>query len=298
MQKVGETYYSGPLHIADENGDPVDSLVSADFVKQLYLNGLPITGVAVTVTLLSNGNYQATFIPNAAGSWTLIITQATYAPDGFAEPIQVWPYPYLPVPSEDFSSFLLSVTTTDFRNYFTRDFPYLLPFNVNKVYFKDEQVSYLTGNTTNFYKMLLTSATGILPTDVTDPPTWEAVQVDQSKYIVDFDIQKSFNQSINFTNPDIFENAQVLLDAYYYCTAHFLAMDMRMAESGIDSRGEGLISSKSVGSVSVSYSVPDRFQKDSFDAYFAQTGYGQKFLAYVQPRVTGNIGTAGGDTNP
>jgi hypothetical protein len=59
-----------------------------------------------------------------------------------------------------------------------------------------------------------------------------------------------------------------------------------------------VISSKSVGSVSVSYSVPQAFINDPTWGYFAQTGYGKKYLSYVIPRVTGLPGIAVGRTRP
>jgi len=192
------------------------------------------------------------------------------------------------------SDVLEALLPADFRGYFTRDFKYLPAYDNLRNYFLNDVVYYLG----NFYKMVLATAVGIPPVPATDPLTWEAVSVNSANYVLDTDIQKAMNQGLNNVNDEIFENDTVLTDAFYYCCAHFLVMDIRMAEAGLDSRGEGIISSKSVGSVSVSFSLPEAFSKDPQWGYFAQTQYGQKYLSYVFPRVTGRPGVASGWTLP
>ena len=191
------------------------------------------------------------------------------------------------------SDVLATLVPADFRSYFTRDFKYLPAYSASKVYFKDDIVALTTSGVTNFYKMLLTTATGISPTDVTDPPTWEAVNISTDDYVLDSDITKAYRQAIKFVNPCLFEDDDVLTDAYLYCSAHYLVMDIRMAETGLDNRSEGVVASKGVGSVNVSFKLP---VEDPQWEYFNTTEYGKKYLSYVRPRVQGHIGVARGDT--
>lgn len=191
-------------------------------------------------------------------------------------------------------SVLEDKTPADFKEYFVRDFKYLPEYDDMQVYFENDIV-YYEGN---FYKLLLDSVVGVDPLPATDPLTWEAVPVDLERYVLDQDITKAFAQALAFINPRIFEKEAIMVDAFLYCTAHFLVQDIRMAESGLDSRGEGIMNSKSVGSVSVSYSLPEAYTSDPLWGQFALTGYGQKYLTYVIPRVAFRTGIALGRTLP
>jgi len=79
------------------------------------------------------------------------------------------------------------------------------------------------------------------------------------EFVRDIDIQNAFEQAkVNFNKGiwDSYESAKI---AYLFLTAHYLCMDMRMAESGLSSSGAFAMSSKSVGDVSASYAIPDTF---------------------------------------
>jgi hypothetical protein len=292
--KVGDTYYTGPLRVVDENNQPVTSLTSADFTRQVYLNGIP---QARTVTLqhLFNGNYQARFVPNYPGAWTVILAQPTYVPDGWAESAEI--ISESSTPSDDQTD-IEDVEPLDFRNYFQRDFKYMPVYNNNKVYFQNDVVSLTVSDATNFYQLLVENSQGVSPLEETDPPTWGPINFNSASFILDTDIQKALDQAKGYINPALFDVDQIMIDAFLYCSAHYLVMDMGMAESGIDNRAEGVISSKSVGGVSVGYDIPEAFRSDPQFAYFATTAYGRKFLSYVLPRAVGLPGVAYGDTLP
>lgn len=182
------------------------------------------------------------------------------------------------------------VDVADFQAYFKRDFNYLPVYSATKTYFANDIVFY----SENFYTCLVDGTVGITPG--TDPTKWSAANLSQDSYIVDDDIEKAFAQAREYTNPEIFDTSRALIDAYLFCTAHYMVMDIRAAEGGLDSRGSAIAQSRSVGSVSESLAIPDAFTKDPQWAYFAQTAYGQKFLSYVIPRVTGRVGVASGAT--
>ena len=77
------------------------------------------------------------------------------------------------------------------------------------------------------------------------------------EYITDADIQIAFGQAkVNFPIA-LFdeENGKI---AFLFLVAHYLCMDMQMAQSGINSTAQYMVTSKSVGDVSASYGVPQK----------------------------------------
>lgn len=146
------------------------------------------------------------------------------------------------------ASYIDSITVTDFKTYFTRQFPYAL---------------------------------------VDDPNNQE--------YITDADITTAFGQAkINF--PVRLFDEETGRIAYLFLTAHYLCMDMQMAESGIASTGQYIITSKSVGDVSASYGVPNKFLTDPFLNYFSTTQFGMKYLSMLYPRTVGAVNVVLGGT--
>ena len=299
MQKIGEIYYGGPLRITDQDGNPVTGLHTSDFVIGVFLNGAPAT-LAVTIGELGNGLYQGSMLPPTAGTWTLTFSHPVYAPIGFADNVEIEEYSFRPIPVDQVvtgtpDAILDSIMPADFRTYFYRDFPYLPAYDNTKGYFIGDVVSLTTLGVTNFYKCTVASTIGVAPYPAT--AVWQLVSKDPNTFIMDIDIQKAMDQGRSFVNPSIFESNQVMVLAYYYASAHYLVKDLKMAESGIDSTGEGVMSSKSVGSVSVSYNIPEEY-KDAQWSFFAETGYGKKFLSLIMPRLVGRIGIAYGNTQP
>lgn len=55
------------------------------------------------------------------------------------------------------------------------------------------------------------------------------------------------------------------------------------------SNGGGIVASKSVGSVSESYSIPQWMLNNPTFSMYAQNGYGRKYLSLIQPFLVGNI---------
>lgn len=138
-------------------------------------------------------------------------------------------------------------TVNDFKNYFTRDFPY-----------------------------------------GTDPET----------SILDSDISKAqgeakFNFNGNFADSQT--NFSILFN---YLTAHYLVMDLRAASQGIAGKYAWLESSKSVGNVSQSFSIPDRILGNPEFSYLTGTNYGTKYLMLILPQLSGQMFTVRGITKP
>lgn len=192
---------------------------------------------------------------------------------------------------------LSTITTAQFQAQFFRDFPYLPTWSA--------ATTYVFGNTVFyngvFYNSIVNANINTVPG--TNSEIWQQVAGNALSYVQPQDItnafaeaQVVFNQALFYgsgSNPD----ATITL-AYMYCTAHYLVNDLRTAQQGVNSTGNFPVQSRSVGSVSESYQVPDRFKDSPQLAFFTTTGYGQKYLSMLLPNLVGNIGSVYGGTNP
>ena len=175
----------------------------------------------------------------------------------------------------------IEVTTDDFKNLFTRDFPYLPLYIEGKTYFKDDEVYF----NSNFYKSLTDGNT----TEPTDTTNWEIVKDSVDNYIQDSDIMRAFKEAkVNF-NAGLFGDDDTVKMVFLYLAAHYLVIDLNNAMNPMAMGFIGFTQSKSVGSVSESYMVPAWIQNNKILGQFAQTGYGRKYLSLIQPYLVGNI---------
>ena len=116
------------------------------------------------------------------------------------------------------------------------------------------------------------------------------------EFVRDSDIQVAFGQAkINFNKGvwDTYDSAKI---AYLFLTAHYLCMDMRMAQSGLASSGAFTMSSKSVGDVSASYAIPEAFLNSPILNYLTSTEFGLKYLSLLYPRTIGSATVVLGTT--
>lgn len=175
----------------------------------------------------------------------------------------------------------IEVTTDDFKNLFTRDFPYLPVYVAGKAYFKDDEVYYAP----NFYKSL-TDGNLTLPTDTTN---WQIVNDTVDNYIQDSDILRAFNEAkINF-NANLFSDDDTIKMVFLYLAAHYLVVDLNNSMNPLAMGFMGFTQSKSVGSVSQSFALPDFVTKNAALSQYMQTGYGAKYVSLITPYLVGNI---------
>lgn len=187
-----------------------------------------------------------------------------------------------------------TITITDFKTLFARDFPYLPSWDNTKLYNSGNVVYYST--TALFYQGKINGIpVATVPTNTT---YWDLYSDDIYNYVLDADITKAFAEAQVNLNQALFGSDAQIQMGYLYLTAHYLVMDIRGGLKGLESTGEFAVSSRSVGSVSESYSIPDTYLKNPTLAYFAKTSYGQKYLSLIMPRMVGNVFTVQGATNP
>lgn len=176
---------------------------------------------------------------------------------------------------------LNNITIEEFKALFNRDFPYLPFWQINKTYFINDIVFYED----NFYISMIDNNTSI-PTENTN---WKVYKDSKENYILDNDISRAFVEArINF-NTKLFNKCEDVIIAFCYLAAHYLVIDLNNAQNPFALGGMGIVSSKSVGSVSESYAIPQWILNDKNLGLYAQTGYGRKYLSLILPKLSGNI---------
>lgn len=174
-----------------------------------------------------------------------------------------------------------NVTVDDFKTLFARDFPYLPVYVEGKAYFTNDIVYYEP----NFYQSLVDNNTE-LPTNTTN---WQVINDSVNNYIQDSDIERAFAEAkVNF-NPNLFTDDDTVKMVFLYLAAHYLVIDLNNAMNPLALGFMGFTQSKSVGSVSESYGIPQWMLNNQVLSAYAQTGYGRKYLSLIHPYLIGNV---------
>lgn len=178
------------------------------------------------------------------------------------------------------------ITAAEFKTQFPRFSPMYLPVYVEGTYFKDDIV-YYNGL---FYKCKKQTTTNP-PTDTSD---WELYNDTVLNYTQDSDILNAMAEAnVNF-NEGLFPNEETAKLVFMYLVAHYLTVDFRNA---LGSNQIGITTSRSVGSVSESYTVPNWILNNAGLAPYATTGYGIKYCSLIRPYMVGNIFVVKGTIN-
>ena len=135
---------------------------------------------------------------------------------------------------------LSTITTTDFKTYFERDFPY--------------------------------------------------------EWLKENDINRAFQEAQISFNQSLFTSDDKIRIGYYYLSAHYLVSNIKSAKQGVSSVGTFPVNSRSVGSVSESYTIPDWASRNPLFNNLSQTSYGQKYLSFIMPKIVGNVVAISGAT--
>lgn len=189
---------------------------------------------------------------------------------------------------------LSTITVSDFKTHFARDFPYLPVWLNTSLYLTGDVVYYST--TQMFYKAKQNvTVAGTLPTDTT---YWSLTAESTDNYVLDSDITKAFSEAKAGLNQSLYPNDETIKLSYLYLTAHYLCIDTKNMLAGINSAANFPVSSRTVGSVAEGYAVPTHYTSNPILAFYTQTGYGNKYLSLTLPAITGNVGVVAGWTQP
>ncbi len=187
---------------------------------------------------------------------------------------------------------LSTITTAQFQAKFFRDFPYRPDYAATSTY-NVENITYYSGL---FYSAKQNGIINITPGS--DAAKWQLIAGCANDYVQPQDISNAFLEAQAVFNMDLFGTDAMVTLAYLYCTAHYMVNDLRTAAQGVDSVGAFPLASRSVGSMSESYMIPDRYKDNPALAFFTSSGYGQKYLSLLIPNLVGNFGSVYGGTNP
>ena len=180
----------------------------------------------------------------------------------------------------------MNISVEEFKMQFPRFTPIYLPVYLGGTYVKDNIV-YYDGQ---FYKVKV-KTTNNIPTNTTD---WEIYNDCVLNYTQDEDIANAIIEaSINF-NKGLFKDCKTAKFIFGYLVAHYLTIDFRNA---LGNGQVGLVSSKTVGSVSESYSIPNWIMNNAALAPYATTGYGMKYASLIRPYLIGNVFVVKGTIN-
>lgn len=174
----------------------------------------------------------------------------------------------------------MNVTVSDFKTQFPRFSPSYLPVYKPGTYFLGDIVYY--SDTVLFYKCKVANTTN-LPTNTTD---WELYNDSVLNYTQDADILEAIGEAtVNF-NEGLFPDEATAKRVFLFLVAHYLTVDFNIA-LGVNQIG--ITTSKSVGSVSESYTIPQWLLNNPALSSYATTGYGIKYASLIRPYLVGNV---------
>ena len=171
------------------------------------------------------------------------------------------------------------ITVEDFKKFFPRYTPIYLPVYVEgSTHFKGDIVYY----NELFYQCIVATTTEY-PTNITD---WQVINQTVLNYTQDSDIKNAMAEArVNF-NEGMFPDEDTAKLVFLYLTAYYLTVDFKNA---IGQSSTGVVQSKTVGSVSESYAIPQWVTNSPILSAYAQNGYGLKYLTLIRPYIIGNI---------
>jgi hypothetical protein len=116
--------------------------------------------------------------------------------------------------------------------------------------------------------------------------------------VMDQDITNALaDAGFNFNQALFSTQAQFTL-GYLLLAAHYLVTNLRASSQGIAGTYSWLETSKGVANVSSGFQIPERIMAYPQYAMLTKTHYGAKFLQLLLPRLTGQIFTTPGRTQP
>lgn len=114
----------------------------------------------------------------------------------------------------------------------------------------------------------------------------------------DSDIANAYATTTAVLNPALFGNQQIYTLGYLLLAAHHLVTALRASSQGVAGSYSWLTASKSVGSVSESFSIPQRILDNPVLALLAKTNYGVQYLELILPKLVGQSFAVCGRTLP
>ena len=116
--------------------------------------------------------------------------------------------------------------------------------------------------------------------------------------VTDADITRAMFEGQVTANTELAADQETYTMWYLYAAAHFLVMDIRASSQGLEGSFQWTTQSKSVGSVSESFAIPQMVIDNPLLNMWTKTPYGAKLLQMMLPYFIGNIVSVCGMTHP
>ena len=184
------------------------------------------------------------------------------------------------------------ITVEEFKVFFRRDFPYLPVYDSNKTYWTNDEVYYSSNE--QFYISLVDNNMA----SITDTTAWQRIQEDIDNYIIDEDIANVIEQAVVIIPDNVGIPCGVYKLLCYYLSAHLLVDTIKTSNAGLASQMTGIVTGKSVGSVSQQFGIPQSLLNDQLLSFYITSQYGLKYLTLILPYLRGNISCVAGATTP
>lgn len=121
---------------------------------------------------------------------------------------------------------------------------------------------------------------------------------DPNVSVLDVDVLNAFNLVDITINQALWDNQTQFQIGYGYLAAHFLVLNLRASSQGLNGQYTFLQNSKSVGSVSESFTIPQRVIDNPDFAQYFKTNYGAMYMQLVWPQLAGQMFSVYGRTKP
>lgn len=114
--------------------------------------------------------------------------------------------------------------------------------------------------------------------------------------VMDSDILKGLQDAKITINQGLFGSQPAYQVGFLNLAAHFMVLSLKASSGGLQGQASWLQTSRAVGSVSESITVPQRILDNPEFAALSKTGYGMKYLLMILPLLSGQIFTVRGGT--
>jgi Protein of unknown function (DUF4054) len=114
--------------------------------------------------------------------------------------------------------------------------------------------------------------------------------------VLDQDITSAFTYTNVNINQALFPDQITYTLAYNLLSAHYLVINLRSSSQGINGQYNFLQTSKGVGAVSESFSIPQRIMDNPYWGMLTKTNYGARYLEILLPQLAGQMYSVVGTT--
>lgn len=124
-------------------------------------------------------------------------------------------------------------------------------------------------------------------------PTGDAENLD---FVTDGDITNALDMAEANFNQSLFGTEDQITQAFLWLAAFYLVSMLQVSAEGISSQSNFPINAQSVGGVSLSFQIPEKYAKSPALSIFMGNGYGRMYLSLAIPQLAGNVSVVRGTT--